>query len=139
MKVRIVVTDGGGNTYEGEVALVAAGGPQPVRRTSGRQPRQPVRTSPDFSLPVRAFVKRHAKGLGGPQKFTVLLARLSGGKSGIAIGLKEIEKTWNRMTGPMGGKFNPAYTTRAKENGWVDTPKTGYYALRSSWTGALGD
>lgn len=139
MKVRIVVTDGGGNTYEGEVALVAAGGPRSRRRTSDRQARQSARTSPDFSLPVRAFVKSHVKGLGGPQKFTVLLARLSGGKTGVAVGLKEIEKTWSRMTEPMGGKFNPAYTTRAKDNGWVDTPKTGYYALRSSWTGALGE
>lgn len=84
-------------------------------------------------------MKRHATGLGGPQKFTMLLARLSGGKTGVAIGLKEIEKTWNRMTEPMGGKFNTAYTTRAKDNGWVDTPRTGYYALRPSWTGALGE
>ena len=139
MKVRIVVTDDGGNIYEGEVALVSAGGPPSRRRTFDRLPNRPAGTSPDFSLPVRAFVRRHAKGLGGPQKFTVLLARLSDGKAGVAIGLKEIEKTWNRMTEPMGGKFNPAYTTRAKDNGWVDTPKTGYYALRSSWTGALGE
>jgi hypothetical protein len=84
-------------------------------------------------------MKRHGKSLGGPQKFTVLLARLSGGKIGTAISLKEIEKAWNRMTEPMGGRFNPAYTTRAKDNGWVDTPKTGSYALLSGWASALGE
>lgn len=139
MKVRIVVTDGGGNILEGEATLVAVAGERPPRRTSGREPRARDRTSPDFSLPVRAFVKRHAKSVGGPQKFTVLLARLSGGKTGAAIGLREIEKAWNRMTEPMGGRFNPAYTTRAKDNGWVDTPKIGYYALRSGWAEALGE
>src|SRR5438034_593269 len=80
----------GGNTFEGEATLVAVGGARPPRRTSDRQPRAPARTSPDLSLPVRAFVKRHAKGRGGPQKFTVLLARLTGGKVGAAVGLKEI-------------------------------------------------
>src|SRR6266852_1683810 len=137
MKVRVVVTDDGGNTFEGEATLVAVGGARSPRRKSGGQSRVPGRTSPDLSLPVRAFVKRHAKGLGGPQKFTVLLARLSGGKAGVAVGLKEIENVWNRMKEPMGGRFNSAYTTRATDNGWVDTPKTGYYALQSGWAEAL--
>jgi hypothetical protein len=139
MKVRVVVTDGGGNTFEGEATLVAVG-ERALHRVSGRKPRAPDRTSPDFSLPVRAFMRRHhAKRLSGPQKFTVLLARLSEGKTGVAISFRDIEKAWNRMTEPMGGRFNPAYTTRAKENGWVDAPKTGHYALRSGWTAALGE
>ncbi len=141
MKIRVVVTDGSGTTYEGEATLVAAGGARPPRPTPERNPRAstPARTSPDLSLPVRAFVKRHAKGRGGPQKFTVLLARLSGGKTGVAISLKEVEKAWNRMRGLMDGKFYTMYGVRAKENGWVDTPKTGSYALRSSWAEALGE
>lgn len=139
MKVRIVVTDDGGHTFEGEATLVAVTGERRTRRTSGREPRAPARTSPDLSLPVRAFMKRHAKGLSGPQKFAALLARLSGGKAGAAISLKDIEKAWNRMTGLMGGRFHPAYTTRAKENGWVDTPKTGHYALLPGWGKALGE
>src|SRR5213593_4512048 len=98
MKVHVVVIDGDGNTFEGEASLVAAPGTRRARRTTRAklQKKPSARTSLDFSLPVRAFVKRHAKGLGGPQKFTVLLARLSGGKSGVAISLKEIEKAWNR-------------------------------------------
>ncbi len=139
MKVRIVVTDGAGNAFEGEATLVAVGGARPPHRTSDRRPRVPARASPDLSLPVRAFVKRYAKGLGGPQKFTLLLAKLSGGKVGAAIGLKDIEKTWNRMTGLMDGKFYTTYSQRAKDNGWVDTPKTAYYALRSGWAEALGE
>jgi hypothetical protein len=110
MKVRIVVTDSGGHTFEGGATLVAVDGARPPRQTPGRKPRVPARPTLDFSLPVRAFVKRHAKSVGGPQKFTVLLARLSGGKTGAAVALKEIEKTWKRMTGPIGGKYNSAYT-----------------------------
>jgi len=141
MKVHVVVTDGDGNTFEGEASLVAAPSTRPTRRTTRAKPQKKpsARTSLDFSLPVRAFVKRHTTGLGGPQKFTVLLARLSGGKAGVAISLKEIEKAWNRMTKPMGGRFNPAYTARAKDNGWVDTPKMGSYALQGGWTKALGE
>jgi hypothetical protein len=30
----------------------------------------------------------------------------------------EIETTWNRMTEPIVGRFNPAYTTRANDNDW---------------------
>ena len=82
-------------------------------------------------------MKQHGKGLSGGEKFTALLAKLSGGKAGAAVELREIEKTWNRMTALMGGKFNPSYTTRAKDNGWVDTPKTGHYALRAGWEKAL--
>ena len=139
MKVRVVVTDGGGHTFEGEATLVAVGSARSPRQASGRKPRAPARPAPDFSLPVRAFVKRHAKGLGGPQKFTVLLARLSGGKTGAAVSVKDIEKTWNRMTGLMGGRYNGAYSTRAKDSGWVDSTKLGHYALLAGWPAALGE
>lgn len=142
MKVHVVVTDRDGNTFEGDASLVAVAGARPPQRTTvAARPRAktPNPTRLDFPLPVRAFVKRHARNLGGPQKFTVLLARLSGGKVGTAVSRIEIEKAWNRMTEPMGGRFNPAYTTRAKDNGWVDTPKTGSYALLPGWAKAFGD
>lgn len=137
MRVRVVVTDGSGNTFEGEATLVAVTGTRRARPTPSLKPQPQARTKPDLSLPVRAFMKQHGKGLGGGQKFTVLLAKLTGGKIGIAVTLKEIERNWNRMTALMRGKFNPAYTTRAKDNGWVDTPKPGHYALRSGWEKAL--
>ena len=138
MKIRVLITDGDGRTYEGEATLAPVGGARKPRPVPRPKPPAPSRAAPDFSLPVRAFVKRHAKGLGGPQKFAMLLARLSGGKAGSAVALSEIEKAWNRMTGLMGGKFHPMYSVRAKENGWVDTPKTAHYAIRSSWAEALG-
>jgi hypothetical protein len=138
MKVRVVVTDDGGKTFEGEAILVAVTSRRRPRHAPDPKPQKATaRTKPDLSLPVRAFMKQHCKGLGGAQKFTTLLAKLTGGKIGAAVGLKEIEKSWNRMTALMGGRFNPAYTTRAKDNGWVDTPKTGHYALRADWEKAL--
>jgi len=137
MRVHIVVTDGG-KTFEGEAALVPADGARHSRSTPSRHPRASVRAKPDFSLPLRAFVNRHAKTLGGPQKFALLLARMSGGKTGVPVSVKEIEKAWNRMKGLM-GKYNGAYTTRAKDKGWVDTTKPGHYALLSGWDAALGD
>jgi len=140
MKLRVTVTDGDGRTYAGEATLGLVAGPRKPRPApSLPKPPAPSRAALDFSLPAPAFVKRHGKGLGGPQKFVVLLARLSGGKTGVAVSLRELEKAWNRMTGLMGGKSHPMYAARAKENGWVDAPKTGHYALRSIWAEALTD
>lgn len=139
MRIRVTVTDDGGRKFEGEATLVAVGSARAPRSSAPRaKPPAPVRATADFALPVRAFVKRHARGLGGPQKFALLLARLSGGKAGVAVSLKDIEKAWNRMTGLMGGKFHPMYAVRAKENGWADTAKTGHYAILSAWAEALG-
>ena len=112
--------------------------PFSARRDSEPTTAQHLRGRPDFSLPLRAFAKQFVKGLGGGgQKFTVLLARLTGGKDGQAVPLSDVEKAWNRMTALMDGKFYAKYAQRAKDQGWVDTPKTGHYALRSSWAAAL--
>ena len=35
----------------------------------------------------------------------------------------------------LGGKLNLAYPTRAKENGWVDSPTRGVYVLLPGWKG----
>ena len=137
MKVQVVVTDDEGNVFKGDTVLVAVPGSRTQRESGGKVQKPTRREALDFSLPVRAFVKRYAKGLRGPQKFTVLLARLTGGKADTALSGQDVARAWNRMTEPMGGRFNPAYTTRAKDNGWVDAPKTGFYALRPGWTEAL--
>jgi hypothetical protein len=141
MRARIVITDERGDVYQGELTLVSA----PVTATGRRTPRRKeasqhtVQPELDFTLPVRAFVKRYATAtsLGGRQKFTLLVARLAQGKAGVLVALSEISSAWNKMTGLLGGRYNPAHSTRAKEKGWVDAPKPGFYTLRPSWVEAL--
>jgi hypothetical protein len=93
-------------------------------------------SSPSFSLNIRAFMKRYASGKSGPQKFALLLARLTNGKTGVDIPGKDIEAAWKRMKGVMGA-YNPAYSTRAKEQGWLNPSKYGVYSLSPSWTEVL--
>jgi hypothetical protein len=103
---------------------------QPGRKRKVPNKSQPERLS--YSLNIRAFMKRYGKNLSGPGKFTLLLARLANGKVGFGISLKDIETQWNKMTGVMGA-YNPAHSTRAKERGWLDTPKYGIYSLSADW------
>jgi hypothetical protein len=51
--------------------------------------------------------------------------------------MTDVEKHWNRMKQLLDGKFNVAYTTRAKDNAWVDSPKRGFYVILPSWKGIL--
>ena len=92
-------------------------------------------TKLDFSMPIRAFVKKYASGMSGPRKFTLLVAYLSRGDSGKNILLSSLEKEWGRMTSKslLGMKFNSFYTARAKENDWVESKKKGEYNLRPEW------
>jgi hypothetical protein len=75
--------------------------------------------------------------MSGREKFTLILAYLTKGKPKTATKLEEIMAAWNKMKGTL-GDFNLAYTTRAKDKGWVDSPKTGSYELRPSWKEILG-
>jgi len=146
MRIHVVVTDNDGNRYEGEATLEAVAGTlaRPRKAARARPAAQPVpgpaalRSDLSFGLSVRAFAKKHTKGLSGPAKFTILLARLTSGEVGATKRLKEVEKAWKRMTGLL-GKYNPAYPIRAKDNGWVDTPKHGQHALTNDWKGALSN
>jgi hypothetical protein len=138
MKVHIVVTDGEGNVFEGDAALAPAASGHRRARTLRASATRPARDSLDYSLPARAFMTRYGRSVGGPAKFTLLLASLMKGKVGAAASVRDIAKAWNRMKEPMGGPFNSAHPTRAKGNGWVDTPKHGSYTLLPGWTSALG-
>jgi hypothetical protein len=111
--------------------LPAAAQETPVRTGTGKQGK--AREALDFTLPVRPFVKKHARGLGGPAKFTLVLAHMAKGKSGVSVPLSSIRKAWDKMTGLL-DDLNLAYPTRAKDKGWVDSPKTGTYVLLSGWT-----
>lgn len=89
----------------------------------------------DFSMPIRAFVKKQGNGMSGPKKFTLLLAYLAKGDLQKTISSVEIKKHWNKMTakGLLGMEFNTFYSTSAKENDWVNAEKNGSYNLRPSW------
>ena len=141
MKARIIVTDDEGRMFEGETSLLPVGNRNRAGRSSERSPaaKSSNRGGVDFNLPVRALMKRSARNMSGAQKFTLLVAKMSNQKVGAPVSLKDIVKLWNRMTGPMGGKFNDAHPTRAKDNGWVDSQKTGTYALVSGWRSALAE
>lgn len=111
--------------------------------SAGKKPSIPRAKRPlkatqlSFNTNVLAFMKQHARGLKGPQKFTLLLARLAKGNLSHEVPFAELEKRWNKMKVVLGGKFNGAYANRAKANGWVDTPKYGVYSLSTSWKEAL--
>lgn len=142
MKAKITITDSHGTVYEGEVELVVS--TENPRRGSARSPVSASTRvdagSPgvdvDFSLPVRAFMNRYAKGCTGPEVFALLVARLAGGEVGQEVRVNEISSEWNRMSGIL-GTFATVYGTRAKNEAWVDSPGRGVFALLPDWKGAL--
>ncbi len=89
----------------------------------------------NFGLNPNAFVSKYAQGKTGKEKFTWLVALLAKGDESVDVPVKEIEKLWNRMTAKslLGMKFNYKYSNEAKTNGWVDSPKTGFYRLAAGW------
>jgi len=89
----------------------------------------------NFEMNERAFIRQHAKGLSGPKKFVLLLAYIVKGEVGKEISLSEIKERWNKMTTKslMGYDFNLYYSNEAKNQGWVDSKKYGFYCLTSKW------
>jgi hypothetical protein len=145
MRAVIVFTDDQGKTWEFELRPAQAT-PQgagldkkrtPTRAKAKAEPPIEKRTgaTPDFRLSMAAFMNRYARG-SGAQKFAILLARLTKGDTKLVVESKEIERQWKRMKRHL-GEFNGAHGTRAKDAGWVDTPKRGTYVLLSDWKSAL--
>jgi hypothetical protein len=136
MKITITLTDDNGRIFTGTTTLS-----QGVKNAKKVHPKSKEKhsepTKLNFELNLRAFVKIYSRGLTGPQKFTLILARMTEGKVSQTIKLEELERLWNRMAGLIGTNFNRAYANRAKDNGWVDTPKTGVYVLTNSWKQAI--
>ena len=85
----------------------------------------------DFTMSTRAFIKRYAKGMSGPKKFTLLLAHLAKGDANKSIKFDLIKKHWKK--GLFGGEINTFYSTQAKDKDWVDSKKKEEYSLRPSW------
>ncbi len=148
MKAQIILTDDDGNTWEGELKLDRRGDLRATHKRLGKKSaaaRAPKSRDVkpgkmpelDFSLPLRPFIKRHGARASGPMKFAILVARMAKGDLKTEIALSEIERQWSKMKQPMGGPFNGAHATRAKDHGWVDSPKHGVYKLLGGWRGAL--
>lgn len=88
----------------------------------------------DFSINIRAFVKRFVADKSGPKKFVLLLAYLAKNEIGKNIALGDIRKEWNRMSAKsLLGKFNRFYPNEAKTQGWIDSKEYGTYCLADSW------
>lgn len=134
MKIHIAITADNGDKYEGNVQLVRVSGKGKAAKPVVSTPSVPSSSGKlSFSLNSRAFMNKHAKGKSGSKKFTLLLAHAVGGKVGQEVAGKRLVADWNRMKGILGGTFNGAHATRAKDEGWIDSPRYGYYALASAW------
>ena len=134
MKVQIELIDDNGITFEGFADLTPRVSSSPSRRaTHTPVSHKTASVKANFSVPMRAFVNAHARQLSGPQKFALLVAYLSKGNPETEVAFTDIETNWNKMTGLLGGKFNRAHSTRAKDKGWVDSPKHGVYVILPSW------
>jgi hypothetical protein len=137
VRVSIIVSDDDGNSYQGEVELVPIVKTKAARKrvTGGSQAKTSTRVSVNFSAHIRAFARRHARDMTGPRRFALLVAYLSKGESHKEVLVADVEKHWNKMKPLLGGKFNKAYPVRAKEYGWVDSPKRGVYVVLPDWKG----
>jgi hypothetical protein len=134
MKVQIVLIDDNGITFEGSADLSPRASSSPARRgLRSVLSSKASSVSVNFSTPMRAFVKNHARQLSGPQKFALLVAYLSKGIPETPVASTDIVNNWNRMSGLLGGRFNRAHSTRAKDHGWVDSPKHGVYVIQPGW------
>jgi len=136
MRITIVLTDENGKKYEGSVTLSPVSESRESRQIQKR-PASSRHSALSFDHNARAFMKRYGRDLSGPQKFTLLLARLAKGDVTRQVALAELEKHWNSMKSLMDGPFNRAHSNRAKDNGWVDSPERGIYVLTPSWKEAV--
>lgn len=135
MRVSIIVTDDDGNSFEGEAELTATASAKAARGKRDSRVNTNPSSAVNFSSPIRAFVKKYARAMGGPQKFALLVAYLNKGNTRKQVALADIKEQWNKMKPLLDGRFNMAHPTRAKEHGWVDSPQRGTYVLLSGWKG----
>ena len=103
-----------------------------------RKQKNPVHVSQkreiNFNLNSRAFFKQNVKSLTGPKKYTLVVAYLTKGKVGQELSSDKIKACWDKHSKLLGGKLKSGvYGTRAKESGWLDDPKYGFYCLTKDW------
>jgi hypothetical protein len=89
----------------------------------------------DFSLNERAFIKKYSSGFNGQEFFTLISAYLAKGKEDVPVDLLRIKSVWKSCSGMIGVPYASTFSTRAKENGWVDSSKEtrASYILGKHW------
>lgn len=150
MRASIIVTDNSGNKWEMELPLrkIAdedkGASPNALKRaqkqsgksrdvaSSGPTTAPQSNSEMDFTLPLRPFMNQYARGSSGSRKFALLVAHCAKGEVSVEVPFLELQKQWAKMKGILGA-FNAAFTTRAKNNGWVDSPSRGVYVLLPGW------
>jgi hypothetical protein len=139
MKVKLEISMDDGRRYDGEMELTAVKGTSKKPVAAKKSAEQATSDKKfDFTLPLRAFVLANgARKLSGPQKFVPVLGGLAKGDTSTGVNVDKVQKEWNKMKAPMGGRFNGAYVTRAKDKGWVEPLRQGVYKLRSTWSEAI--
>lgn len=137
MKARVVVTDDQGRTYEGSADLILTEGKAKPKAKAKAKDTKPKPATVSFGMNVRAFMKKYGNAGSGHVKFALLVARLTAGKVGIEVSYESISQTWNKMKSLLGSELRGIFALRAKEAGWVDSPKQGVYVLTDSWQEAL--
>jgi len=134
MKITFTLVDDQGREFRGTAVLAPAGSPgKQARRTRARQNTGNV----SFGSNLRAFVKRYAKSKSGAQKFTLLLAFLTGGDDSVEVPVSSVAAAWKKAAGLLGGQYQTMYGTLAKEDDWAESPKKGVYKLSNNWRDCL--
>lgn len=135
MKIQVTIKTEDGVVYTGEATLHPSDTDFSSRKAKGK-PRivtERPDAEVDFHLEARAFIKRYSQSMSGPKRLTLLVAWLAKGDPQIHVERAKASKQWNKMKALMGGPFNSAYETRARDNAWIGSPKSGLYALLPAW------
>jgi hypothetical protein len=136
MKATISVVLNDGTVVEGDVELhprqdkkpkIAGLLPSPAADKRGDSP------SLDFDLEARPFMKRYGMDLSGPERLILLVAHFAKGVMNVPVPRTDVVHQWGKMKALMGGNYNGAYDTRARDTGWLHSPKAGVFELRGGW------
>lgn len=131
MKVFLTLVADDGKKYRGEAHLQVVSESEAVEFEASKD--KATDTSMDFSLNERTFGKRYGNQLSGPQVFALLVAYLAKGNVDHEVSISDVMTLWGRLTSVFGQRFNAKYPTMAKEYGWVDSRKRGFYTLVNGW------
>ena len=137
MKVHITVTDGQGATFEGNAELVRVSKSTKTSKAVAKVCCTPARYQ--FILFIehaRIYEKacdRHERF----QKIHTVTCAPRQGKVGKEVSGEQIASTWNRIKNLFRRSYNAVHATRAKADGWIDTPNGDTMRSRV-WKKAVG-